>query len=82
MNYTKDNLTREIQGIQRQRRESWKKVWGEEDKFVEPIQQKAYDKMSEVLAILQIMTEAEFAIFQKRVDASVMENSAIQTSLF
>lgn len=82
MKYTKDDLIRELNAIQRQRRESWKIVWQTKDQFVEPVQQKAYDKMREVIDILQIMTNAEFSAFQKLVDAFKEESAAVQQSLF
>lgn len=82
MKYTKDDLIRELNAIQRQRRESWKIVWQTKDQFVEPVQQKAYDKMAAVLDVLQVMTDAEFSIFQKKAADSKAESAVVQQSLF
>lgn len=82
MKYTKDDLIRELNAIQRQRRESWKMIWQTKDQFVEPVQQKAYDKMAAVLDVLQVMTDAEFSIFQKKAADSKVESAAVQQSLF
>lgn len=82
MKYTKDDLIRELNAIQRQRRESWKIVWQTNDQFVDPVQQKAYDKMAAVIDVLQIMTNAEFSAFQRKVADLKAQNTAIQQSLF
>ena len=82
MKYTKDDLIRELNAIQRQRRESWKIVWQTKDQFVEPVQQKAYDKMAAVIDVLQVMTDAEFSIFQKKAADSKVESAVVQQSLF
>lgn len=82
MKYTKDDLIRELNAIQRQRRESWKMVWQTKDQFVEPVQQKAYDKMAAVIDVLQVMTDAEFSIFQKKAADSKVESAVVQQSLF
>ena len=82
MKYTKDDLIRELNAIQRQRRESWKIVWQTKDQFVEPVQQKAYDKMAAVIDVLQVMTDAEFSIFQKKAADSTVESAVVQQSLF
>lgn len=82
MKYTKDDLIRELNAIQRQRRESWKIVWQTKDQFVEPVQQKAYDKMAAVIDVLQIMTNAEFSAFQRKVVDLKAQNTATQQSLF
>lgn len=79
---TKKELMGELLAIQEHRRKTWTKEWGKPDTFVDFQNNAQYDRVSALIQMLSVMTEAEYTLLSKRADQAFKDNEAQQTSLF